>query len=163
MEILTLTTTEAVRAVLGISEESSELPDQLFTDLDMPNLLLLELSGWLPASITQIEDAAFASDDETARANLAYLALKAASAYYCASVALESGELSFAERYEDGQNKLKRQTHDVQALLDRIYGKYLYHRQQVLTYTETPAETYSSSWMVGRSVPSYDPVTNSTS
>lgn len=160
MNILTLTSSDAVRAVLGLTEVSGELEDQTLIDLGISNLLLLELSSWLPVSIQAIEDAAASAVDETARANLAYLALKAASAYYCGSVLLDSGELSFAERYEDGQNKMKRQAHDVQALLDRVYGKYLYYRQQVLTYLETPAEVYSANWMVGRSAPNYDPVTN---
>jgi hypothetical protein len=161
MNILTLTNSDAVRAALGISDESSELPDQTLEDLRIGELLLLELSEWLPVSITEVETAASQSDDETSRAGLAYLALKASATYYCASVVLEAGELSFAERYEDGQNKMKRQTADIQKVLDRVVGRYQYYKQHVLTYLESPAEVFSTSWMVGRSTPNYDPVTNS--
>ena len=161
MNILTLTTSEAIRAALGISEETHELSDQTLIDLGISDFLRLELASWLPKTPVEIETEASASEDETSRASLAYLALKAAATYYCASVVLESGELSFAERYEDGQNKMKRQAYDISKLLDRVTGKYLYYRQQVLTYTESPAEVFSTGWMVGRSTPSYDPVTNS--
>ena len=161
MNILTLTTSEAVRAALGISDESGELPDQALIDLGIADLLRLDLAEWLPKPILEIENEAAAEPDETARASLAYFALKAAATYFCASLILESGELSFVERYEDGQNKMKRQAFDQDKFLSKITGRYLYYRQQALTYLESPAETFSSSWMVGRSVPSYDPVTNS--
>lgn len=161
MDILTLTTSAAIRAAIGVSEKSGELEDQVLTDLSMPDLLLLELSSWLPVSIDDVEAGYDGATDETAKAALAWLALKAASTYYCATVVLESGEISFAERYEDGQNKVKRQSTDYQALLDRLAGKYAYYRQQVLTYLETPAEVYANNWMIGSSIPTYDPVTNS--
>jgi hypothetical protein len=161
MNILTLTTSGAVRAAIGISDESNELPDQTLVDLGIADLLRLELAEWLPVTIVEVETAASQSDDETSRAGLAYLALKASATYYCASVVLEAGELSFVERYEDGQNKMKRLTADMQKLRDRVAAKYLYYKQQALTYLESPAEVFSTSWMVGRSAPSYDPVTNS--
>jgi hypothetical protein len=161
MNILTLTSSEAVRAVIGVSDDSGELQDQTLIDLRIADLLLLELSTWLPKTVIEIETEASASDDETSRASLAYLALKAAATYYCASVVLESGELSFVERYEDGQNKMKRQAFEVSKLHDRLMGKYLDYKQQVLTYTESEAEIFSTRWMAGRSTPSYDPVTNS--
>ena len=161
MNILTLTNSDAVRAAIGVSDESNELPDYTLTDLRIADLLLLELSEWLPVSIVEVETAASQSGDETSRAGLAYLALKASATYYCASVVLESGELSFVERYEDGQNKFKRQTTDMQKVLDRVLGRYQYYKQQVLTYLESPAEVFSTGWMVGRSAPNYDPVTNS--
>lgn len=161
MNILTLTNSDAVRAAIGVSDESNELPDQTLIDLGIADLLLLELSEWLPVSIVEVETAASQSNDETSRAGLAYLALKASATYYCASVVLEAGELSFVERYEDGQNKFKRQTTDMQKVLDRVRGKYLYYKQQALTYLESTAEVFSTSWMIGRSAPNYDPVTNS--
>jgi hypothetical protein len=160
MDILNLTTTQAVRAAVGISGESGELEDQVFVDLDVPSLLRLELSSWIPAPVSEIEAAAFSAADETEPEALAYAALRAASTYYCAILVMESAEISFAERHEDGQNKLKRQAHDTQEILTRLRVRYAGFQQQVLDYLEAPT-TASTSWMIGRSVPAYDPVTNS--
>ena len=159
MNILDLTTSEAIRAALGISSASGELIDQTMTDLGVVNLLKLELYSWLPQSIDAIADAAEAETDETAPASLAYLALKAASTYFCAALLLESGEISFAIKHSDGQNEFQRQDKDVQQILERLRGRYADYRQQALTYLESPLVA-ATGWMIGRSVPGYDPVTN---
>jgi hypothetical protein len=43
MNLGTLTTTQAIRAVLGVSEDSDELPDQTFTDLEISDQIELIL------------------------------------------------------------------------------------------------------------------------
>ncbi|NCC30974.1 MAG: hypothetical protein EOM24_02995, partial [Chloroflexia bacterium] len=58
ISILDLTSSDAVRAAIGIDEASGELDDQVFTDLRIADMLRLELAGWLPDTVEKIQDGA---------------------------------------------------------------------------------------------------------
>jgi hypothetical protein len=161
LDILSLTTSEAIRAALGISGDSDELIDQALTDLGIEDMLKLEFYGWLPQSIASIEDAADAETDETQPASLAYLALRAAATYYCASIVAQPAEIAFAVKHSDGQNEFQRKPVDVDKLIARLRGSYADYREQVLSYlSAAPVTVPAPSWMTGSASPSYDPVTN---
>ena len=95
MDLLSVTTTEAVRALIGIDEASQELPDQLFTDFEIEDALQLELGTWLPVPLSTV----IAGGDGTGgAADLAYLALRSASKAWCAWQVLQAGEISIAQK-----------------------------------------------------------------
>jgi hypothetical protein len=156
LDILGLTTSEAVRAFIGIDEASQELPDQLFVDLEIEDALRLEFSSWLPISLEALLLLNAGSSDN---ANLAYLAARHAARAWCAMEVLQAAEISIASKHSDGQNEFVRQAYKVADLLARFSAVYNRYRDMVLESLDQPSTT-SPSWMVGRAIPSYDPVTN---
>jgi hypothetical protein len=158
MNILGLTTTAAVRALIGIDEASGELPDSLFTDHEISDGLRLELATWLPVSLATVIAGGDGTGDD---GDLAYISLRQAAKAWCAVTLLQAGEISLAQRHEDGQNKFARQTFDMQAVLERLGGLYARYRELCLLYLGQTVVA-STSWLVGSSVPAYDPVTDAT-
>jgi hypothetical protein len=133
LDILGLTTTEAIRAMIGIDEASRELPDQLFIDLEIEDALRLEFGSWLPVTL----DA------------------------WCALEVLQAADISLAQRHSDGQNEFARQTYKVEDLLNRLNASYLRYRDLVLSNLGETV-TASTTWLAGVATPTYDPVTNTT-
>ena len=158
--ILELTDTYAVRAAIGVSEESGELDDSVFSDLDISNLLKVELIGWLP-NYKSIRDDPLAKLEDTTE-ELKFLLLKGFSTYWCAYTMSLSSDVSFALRHEDGQNKMIRQTRDVEELLNRLLTQALQYKSRLLAII-SPPPSLLANWFVGSASPNYDPVTNSTS
>ena len=156
MDLLSVTTTEAVRAMIGIDEASQELPDQLFTDFEIEDALQLELGTWLPVSLSTVLTG---GDGSGSSADLVYLALRNASKAWCAWQVLQAGEISIAQKHEDGQNAVSRQTFKLEELLLRLGGLYSKYRALCLLYLGQTV-TSSTSWLAGISSPAYDPVTN---
>lgn len=159
MDLLGVTTTEAVRALIGIDEASGELPDQLFVDWEIEDALRLELGTWLPAPLATI----IAGGDGTgSAADLTYLALRNAGRAWCAWQVMMAGDISIAQKHDDGQNAFSRQAYKLEDLLQRLGALYSKYRDMCLDFAGQTA-TSSTSWLVGKSSPSYDPVTNTTS
>lgn len=156
MDILGLTTSEAVRAFIGIDEPSGELPDQLFVDLEIEDALKLEFGTWLPTTLTALLAGA---DGSGSPADLAYTAARHAARAWCAMELLQAAEISLATKHSDGQNEFARQAYKVGDLLQRFAGVYGKYRDLVLTYLGYTVVA-STSWMVNRAIPDYDPVTN---
>lgn len=156
MDLLNVTTTEAVRALIGIDEASQELPDELFTAFEIEDALQLELGTWLPVSLTTV---LAGGDGSGSAADLAYLALRSACKAWCAWQVLQAGEISIAMKHEDGQNAVTRQSFQMEQLLQRLGGLYSKYRDLCLSYLGQTV-TSSTSWLAGISSPSYDPVTN---
>jgi hypothetical protein len=158
MDILGLTTTEAVRAFIGIDEDSRELPDQLFVDLEIEDGLKLEFGAWLPVTLAAL---LAGGDNSGSPADLAYTAARQAARAWCAMEVLQVAEISIATKHSDGQNEFVRQPYKVAELLERLKASYLRYRDMVLVnlnQTTTP----STSWLAGYASPAYDPVTNTT-
>ncbi len=156
MDLLGVTTTEAVRALIGIDEASGELPDQLFVDWEIEDALRLELGTWLPATLSSI---LAGGDGTSSPADLTYLALRNAGRAWCAWQVLQVGEISIAQKHEDGQNAFSRQAFRFDDLLLRLGALYSKYRDLCLVYAGQTA-TSSTSWLAGKSSPTYDPVTN---
>ena len=158
MDILGLTTTEAVQAFIGIDEDSRELPDQLFIDLEIEDGLKLEFGTWLPVTLTALLEGA---DGSGSAADLAYTAARQAARAWCAMEVLQAAEISIAAKHSDGQNEFVRQPHKVAEVLERLKGSYQRYRDMVLTNLDQTV-TAATSWLAGYASPSYDPVTNTT-
>jgi hypothetical protein len=156
MDLLSVTTTEAVRALIGIDEASQELPDALFTAFEIEDALQLELGTWLPVPLATVLAGNDGSGDS---ADLAYLALRNASKAWCAWQVLQAGEISIAQKHEDGQNAVTRQSFKLEQLLQRLGGLYSKYRDMCLAYLGQTT-TSSTAWLAGISSPAYDPVTN---
>lgn len=151
MDILGLTTSGAIRAVLGVGEEGGELDDQVFVAHELEGDILLELNGWLPQPLETL-----ATSEDT----MVLLALKACAKYTGALLLLPSLDTATASKQSDGQDEFQRQTRNLVRMkkdLEEILGRY---RQQLLDLLDPPAVTQFS--LIGRSIPVFDPVTGQT-
>jgi chromosome condensin MukBEF complex kleisin-like MukF subunit len=159
IDILTVTTSDAVRATLGVSELAQELPDAYFASRNIAAALRLELSTWLPATLEELEDAADAAD-EGDDAILVWDAVQLASTYWCAWEVAKTAPIALFQKLEDGQNSVARPTWDQQELLAVLANSYALYRDKALeVYTDTTPTTATASWLAGVSRPTFDPVT----
>ena len=159
MDLAGLTTAEEIRSALGIDPNLGELPDSVFDDMNMEDLLMLEIYSWLPRDVSQIKSASEAAANEYDRPRIAYRALRAAAQYYGAYLFVLSSPFGFAERLEDNNNKMKRQAHNYQKILEDFMNLYLKFKALCLDSLEEMA-TAAPVQFIGSSRPSYDPVTN---
>lgn len=149
MDILGLTTTEAVRAILGISDETGELDDAVFTSWEIEVELEVALGRWLPESYLNIVQAGVAS-------NISLLSLCAK--YQTALLLLPSLQIAVATRQSDGQNEFQRQAFDWEALRRNLEAALARYREALLE-SLTPTKTVATPTWIGRAAPSFDPVT----
>lgn len=96
MDILSLTTTQKIRAVLGIDDH--DYNDTKFTDLDLTSELAVHLTTWLPLWATLLEDE---SDD--ADIDRQVLALQIYAKYYSARVVFTAAPMAFLKSRTDGE------------------------------------------------------------
>lgn len=156
MDILGLTTSAAVRAFIGIDEDSRELPDQVFIDLEIEDALRVEFSSWLPVTLSAL---LAGGDGSGSDADLAYTAARQAARAWCAMEVLHVAEISIATKHSDGQNEFVRQTPKVADILARLQASYDRYRNVVLARLDNTTAA-STSWLAGYASPNYDPVTN---
>lgn len=157
VDILTVTTSEAIRATLGVSELAQELPDSYFASRNMAAALRLELSTWLPATLEELEDAADAAD-EGDDAILVWDAVQLASTYWCAWEVAKTAPIAFFQKLGDGQSEVTRPTWDQTELLDLLARGYASYRAKALEFY-TGTATTTATWLAGVSRPTFDPVT----
>jgi hypothetical protein len=157
ISILGLTDSNAIRAAIGVAEESGELNDSVFVDLGLSDQLKLELLGWLP-TYRAIMDDPLARTEETTE-ELKRLLLEGFSTYWCAYTMMMTAEISFALRHEDGQNKMIRQTRETEEILNRLLTRALQYKSRLLALI-SPPPTLLTNWFAGSAPPNYDPVTN---
>lgn len=157
--LLIATTTQAVRAVIGVAEESGELPDQYFTDRQMVQALRIELYEWLPESLEALQASADAATDPYADAVKVWDAVRQAATYWCAAEVVRSGAVSLFQRMDDGDNKVLRQAFDPKVLFEEFIGRYSYY-QGVALRTYSPSSSSSVFRFVRSASPTYDPVAN---
>lgn len=149
MDILNLTTTQAVRAVLGLSAEADELGDAVFSDVGIEDELELSLSSWLPVAYTTILVSGTSTQIQ---------ALRICAKYSAALIVLPSLMHAVALKQGDGQNEFQRNPQDIKQLqqsLEAALGKY----QQMLLLSISPESVSAYPTWVGRAVPAFDPVT----
>lgn len=158
MDILDVTTTEAIRAVIGVSVASAELPDSYFTDRNMAGALRLELSTWLPASLETLSDAAAAADEGDPEI-LVWDATQQAATYWCAWEVIKSAPIALFQKISDGQNEVSRPTMKQKELLDLFSSSYMRYRDLALDLYGGEVVPVSASWLAGKAVPTFDPVT----
>ena len=158
MDILGVTTTETIRAVIGVSDPANELPDSYFTDRNITGALRLELSTWLPASIETLSDAASAADEGDPEI-LVWDAVQQAAAYWCAWEVTKTAPIALFQKIEDGQNAITRPTMKQKELLDLLRGSYTSYRDLALDVYTGAVVVVTASWLSGKATPSFDPVT----
>lgn len=156
-----VTTTQAIRAVIGISEESGELPDQYFVDRRMGSALLLELVEWLPSSLSVMQAAADAAVDEYHDDALAWGAIQQASACWCGREIMKSGDLAFFSQSKDNDNMVVRSKFDQDKQVAHLDAQYSRYRSLALKFLGIDAPvTSTTSGLFGAAKPDYDPVAN---
>ena len=159
IDILTVTTSDAVRATLGVSELAQEMPDGYFASRNIASALRLELSSWLPATLEELEDAADAAD-EGDDAILVWDAVQLASTYWCAWEVAKTAPIALFQKISDGQNEAQRSAWNQQELLAVLANGYALYRDKALeVYTDATPTTATASWLAGVSRPTTDPVT----
>ena len=157
MDLLGVTSTETIRAVLGVAEAANELPDSYFTDRNMVGALRLELSSWLPASLEVLSDAASAADEGDPEI-LVWDAVQQAAAYWCAWECTKTAPMALFQSLEDGNNKVVRPIIKQKELLDLLLGSYTTYRDQALDKYSGKVAIVTAPWLSGKSTPSFDPI-----
>jgi len=157
--ILTLTTTEAVRAAIGIAEDSGELDDEVFIDLSIEEMLSVWVYSWLTVTIASVKSGNDSASEENDSRVIAWKALTSAATYYCAYLIVLSAPISFAERNEDSNNKMKRPSYDPDKLAQQFLNQANFFKGVCSEKVAQVAVAVPA--FIGISSPSYDPVTNS--
>lgn len=96
MNILTLTTSQAVRAVLGIDDH--DYSDTQLTELGLGDEIKVHVPTWFPLWETLMDDDTGDSDIERQQ-----LAMKIYVKFYCARVTLSAAPMAFLQRRSDGE------------------------------------------------------------
>jgi len=153
-----VTDTDAIRAVIGVSEASQELTDEYFTARRIEGALRLELSTWLPATLEELEDAADAVEPGDPAA-LVWGSVQQASTYWCAWEVVKSAPIALFQKIGDGQNEVQRPELKHKELLDLLSSSYARYKDLALDiFSPTTATAYTASWLAGKSAPIFDPV-----
>jgi len=153
-----LTNTDAIRATIGVSEASQEMPDEYFAARRMEGALRLEMSAWLPATLEELEDAADAADDGDSEI-LTWDAVQQAATYWCAWQIVKSAPLALFQKLSDGQNETVRPALNQKDLLDLFSSSYMRYRDLAVEGYNGEAAAASPDWLIGRSAPTFNPVT----
>lgn len=148
MDLLSLTTTEAIRATLGISADTLELEDQVFEDLEIEDALEIKLNAWLPTPV-----ATLLSSSTQAQMKL----LKQAARYTGALLLVPQLLTLTASKQSDGQNEFQRQDRDVSQLKKELEGELTQYKNLLLTALSVT--TVKTATLFGRAAPDFDPIT----
>lgn len=147
------TTTEAVRAALGI--DSVDLDDQRILDAGFDLELRIDLSQWYPNYAAGL--AGSATDEEKLLSD----AIKTYSKFFCAAK-IAASPLTFIQLYSDGKAEQRRFTNfNWEDLLGRLLAEAGKYRQVIAGLTDDAAAADTSGpTLLSLSSPSYNPVTN---
>jgi hypothetical protein len=148
---IALTTTQAIRAVLGVAEEGDELNDQVFIDFGIEDEIILNLDLWLQSEANSTFAAVEGGTNDTA-----FSALTLCTKYLGALLILPSLATATAKKLSDGQDEFQRQDRDIPAIrhdLERQLQRYQAYVLNALSVT--PTSTFT---LMGRSSPATDPI-----
>lgn len=149
----TFTTTEAVRAAVGVDHK--DLPDQQILDSGIDVELGLDLSVWLPNWKTKL-DPSNPTDEQTT--------LKTAIQTYCkwwGALEYSRKVLAHIQLYSDGKAQMRRFTNfDWATVIETAAGKVAYYKDMIATLDpEVTLEGGDSYTLMSGGIPVYDPVT----
>lgn len=148
-----LTTSEAIRAVLGVSNDSQELPDEVFTDHDLEVEIELHLESWLEEAANTDVTTVLSSAPARART-----ALTLCAKYIGALLLIPSLLTSTAGKLSDGQDEFIRQPRDIEKMQEDLQA--LLHKYQGIILDALEAERLALPFqIIGRAIPNYDPIT----
>ena len=159
ISILQLTTSDAVRALLGISE--AELQDTVITAAAVEDELRLDLGTWLPTDVvleTVIQEGLAA--DEWSDEQKTYLRLAAYAKAFCAHYFVANQDNWRLIRLTDGQvDEQRKSSVDLEALARYLQGLMGSHKTAFLALVAPATTTPVSMTVMGKARPTYDPVT----
>jgi hypothetical protein len=147
------TDTTTVRGLLGVGP--IEVPDAMLQDMRLEDRVLVDLAEWLPTHTTLYSTW---TGNEAPEPDVTYARLlRLFVGYYCAAQ-VAAFQLAIPQAVSDGKNALKRfEGVDVEALAGRMAGEAAYYRQRL--EAALASKQPSKLVLMGRAVPSYDPVT----
>lgn len=148
-----LTTSEAIRAVLGVSGDSQELPDSVFTDHELEDEIELHLESWLDETANTDVSTVMASGPARART-----ALPLCAKYLGALLLLPSLTTATASKLSDGQDEFTRQDRDIRKMQEDLQAMLHKYQGLILDALEATA-TALPFQIIGRAAPNYDPIT----
>ena len=147
-----LTTSEAIRAVLGVSNDSQELPDSVFTDHELEVEIELHLESWLSEAANT--DVTTVLSTGAARARTA---IPLCAKYIGALLLLPSLTTATASKLSDGQDEFTRQDRDIRKMQEDLQA--MLHKYQGLILDALDATATALPFQViGRAIPNYDPI-----
>ncbi len=153
--LVVFTTTEAVRAAIGV--DSVDLSDDRIIDAELDIELGLDLASWLPGYSAKLNP----GDAPTELQQSIQAALRAYCKWYCASEMLNK-VLAYIQVYGDGKADMRRFTNfEWDAVISRAAGKMGTYRTMILDMDPDTPGTYDPNAgyaLVGSSAPTYDPV-----
>lgn len=148
-----LTTSEAIRAVLGVSEDSQELPDSVFEDMELDIEIELQMETWLLEMANTSISAVLASGPARART-----AIPLCAKYLGALIMLPSLLTYTASKQSDGQDEFQRQDRDLEQLREDLLALLSKYQAIILEALEATASALPFQ-VIGRAIPNYDPIT----
>lgn len=148
-----LTSSEAIRATLGVSDDSDELPDSAFLAADLETEIELEMETWLSRMANTSVSAVNAST-----ASRAKKAIPICAKYIGALLLLPALSTATASKHSDGQDEFQRQDRDIEELRETLQALLNRYQAVILDDLGASATTLAFSIM-GSASPAFDPIT----
>lgn len=148
-----LTTSEAIRATLGVSNDSQELPDSVFVDADLELEIESDMAAWLLSEAGADIEAVLSSASDKLRTSFSLCAK-----YIGALLLLPSLTTATASKLSDGQDEFQRQDRDIDKLRADLQAQLYKHQRRILD-TLAVAASSKTFGIMGVSAPAFDPIT----
>lgn len=148
-----LTTSEAIRATLGISEDSQELPDEVFINASLADEVELLMETWLETQASTSVAVVLATATSSVRT-----ALTLCSKYTGALLLVPSLLTTTASKLSDGQDEFQRQPRDIEKLEADLNELLTRYKNIVLDSLGATANA-SPFYIMGKASPTFDPIT----
>ena len=148
-----LTTSEAIRATLGISEDSQELPDEVFVNADLASEVEILLETWLATQANTDVSTVLATYPSRVST-----ALSLCAKYTGALLLVPSLLTTTASKLSDGQDEFQRQPRDIDKLERDLTDMLMRYKGIVLDTIGASAST-SVIPIMGIASPIFDPIT----
>lgn len=151
------TTTEAIRAAIGVTNK--EVEDVQITDLNTADQIEISLEGVYPDHVAL--KAAIDGGTPTAEQTRLYKLLKLYCQYEGAVICLMAGQHLLAQKITDGDAEMQRFNKDnMQDTLNQIMSMRDRYRGLLSVGVVTPTVTMATLPILTAVTPAYDPVTN---
>lgn len=160
IDILQITTTDAVRGVLG-ADGLGELTDQALISINLPFEMQVDLDEWLePLKAVSEIIAEGTAAGATAEQVTAYRTLQLYGKYFCTYRVAVSTEYTLLEVLNDGQTESRRPKRDLEAFLARLLG--LAGKYKAMLVEDFGGAVSGPAVFFSAVSPAADPVTNET-
>lgn len=155
-QISSYTTTETIRACLGIDAE--DCPDEMIVNSNLELELQVDLGEWLPDHATVYSDGSGSGATAAQKMQKTYLLLYAQ--WYCAAE-LAARFLLVPQIVTDGKAQMNRFSKiDLEKVAEKASARRGRYRQLLDEAVNGASDPAASSKLMAISTPAYDPVTN---